>query len=80
MLFLFNNKESASPSLNVINGVANRMISESEGLWVYLCAKHHERVHADQKLDEALKRYAQTEYEKSHTHTEWMKTFHKNYL
>lgn len=65
---------------HVVNGLGNRENSERYGLWVYLCRKHHERVHADQELDEALKRYAQKEYEKSHTHTEWMKTFHKNYL
>lgn len=65
---------------HVVNGGGNRMLSEDEGIWVYLCAKHHDRVHQDQKLDEALKSYAQKEYEKTHTHEEWMSLFHKNYL
>ena len=65
---------------HVINGVGNRDNSERYGLWVYLCPKHHEMVHTDQKLDVELKRYAQRAFEETYPDEDWMKIFHKNYL
>lgn len=65
---------------HVINGMGNRENSERYGLWVYLCPKHHEMIHRDQKLDEALKGYAQREFEKAYPNEDWMSVFHKNYL
>lgn len=63
-----------------INGLENRDNCDLYGLTVYLCAKHHDMVHRDQKLDEGLKRYAQRAFEKEHSREEWMEAFHKNYL
>ena len=58
--------------------------SEAEGLKVNLCLKHHregpEAVHNNQAIRIELCRIAQEEYEKTHTHSEWMGTFKKNYL
>lgn len=63
-----------------INGLHNRGMCDTYGLTVYLCAKHHDMVHRDQKLDESLKRHTQKAFEELYGHDEWMETFHKNYL
>ena len=65
---------------HVVNGGGNRANSERYGLTVRLCAKHHEMIHQDQKLDVALKQYAQRAFEQEYSHEEWMQVFHKNYL
>ena len=65
---------------HVINGTGNRENSERYGLKVTLCAKHHDMVHRDQRLDLSLKKYAQKEFEKNHSREEWMQIFHKNYM
>lgn len=69
---------------HVMHGTANRKLAEQYGLKVYLCPEHHrtgkEAVHRDNDVDEALKRYAQRMFEKTHTHEEWMNIFRKNHL
>ena len=67
-----------------IFGGANRKYSEADGLWVYLCAKHHnmsdEGVHFNKALDERLKKLGQNAYEEEHSHEEFMERYGRNYL
>lgn len=65
-------------------GTANRKKSIKYGLYVGLCAKHHnmsnEGVHFNKKLDMQLKQWAQRKFEEKYSHDEFMKIFHRNYL
>lgn len=65
---------------HIVNGGGNRDMCDKYGLTVYLCAKHHDMVHRDQKLDKSLKRHTQEAFEKQYGHDLWMEIFHKNYL
>lgn len=69
---------------HVIFGTANRRLSEKHGLKVYLCLQHHEigsmAVHNNHDLAELLQIRAQKEFEKRHSHEEWMRIFGRNYL
>ena len=69
---------------HVLFGSGMRILSEAEGLKVYLCEPHHksgkEAVHNCRKTRELLCEIAQREYEKSHTRKDWMKISKKNYL
>lgn len=69
---------------HVIFGTANRRLSEKYGLKVYLCLQHHEigpmAVHNNHDLAELLQIGAQKEFEKRHSHEEWMRIFGRNYL
>lgn len=62
---------------HVLFGSGMRILSEAEGLKVYLCEPHHksgkEAVHNCRKTRELLCEIAQREYEKSHTRKDWMK-------
>lgn len=68
-----------------IYGVANRKKAEADGLWVYLCVKHHQDpingVHGRNKiLDKALHRVAQRAYESTYGHEAYMRRYHLNWL
>jgi len=68
---------------HVIYGTANRKQSDKYGLVVWLCRDHHtgdRGVHFNKEFDNALKFYAQSTFEESHSHEEWMKIFGRNYL
>lgn len=69
---------------HIMYGKGQREISEAEGLKVYLCRYHHregpEAVHNNEKIRRLLCRAAQEEYERTHTHKEWMERFENNYL
>lgn len=65
---------------HVIFGRGYRSLSESFGLWVYLCVKHHELVHKDKAVNVELRQQAQRAFMKDHTIAEWMETFTRNYL
>lgn len=70
---------------HICPGTANRTKSEEMGLKVNLCIeKHHEfgpeAVHRNQEYARLLQRIAQTEYEKSHTHAEWMSQIGRNFI
>lgn len=62
----------------------DRTVSTEEGLTVYLCPRHHRTgpaaVHADQKTNLIVKRYAQTIWEQNHTREEFREKFRKSYL
>ena len=69
---------------HIFYGTANRSQSEKHGLWVYLCAYHHnmsnEGVHFSKYLDNGLKQTAQREFEKTHSRDEFRKIFGKSWL
>ena len=69
---------------HVLFGSGMRILSEAEGLKVYLCEPHHksgkEAVHNCRKTRELLCEIAQREYERSHTRKDWLKISKKNYL
>ncbi len=67
-----------------IFGGPNRKISEAEGLKVYLCLNHHTvgpvAVHNNQTNMRLLQQEGQRAYEQTHTRTEFMELFGRNYL
>lgn len=70
---------------HIMFGTANRKKAEHYGLWCYVCSeKHHEygpdAPHINHEVDLHLKRIAQREFEKLHTHELWMREFGRNYL
>lgn len=68
---------------HVFMGTANRKQSEKYGLKVWLCAEHHRGnsgVHFNRELDLSIKRFAQTEFEKTHTREDFIRIFGKSYL
>ena len=68
---------------HIFAGVANRPISEREGLWCYLCHNCHtgtEGAQYDKEKNRLLKSDAQWAYEQNHTRSDWMKLIGKNYL
>lgn len=69
---------------HVFFGTANRKLSEEDGLYVYLCMRHHETgpdaVHTDKGTRVMLQIYAQEVYEKTHTREEFIKRYGKNYV
>ena len=71
---------------HIIHGIANRKISEREGLWVYLCADHHnatrEGVHFNHPFDVTLKKLAQMKWEEVNEggREQWISIFGKSFL
>ena len=68
---------------HIFGGVANRKISEREGLKVRLCADCHrgtEGAQYDSEKNLYLKQVAQMAYEQTHTRQQWMMLIRKNYL
>ena len=67
-----------------IFGGANRKHSEADGLFVFLCRACHnlppEGAHFNKDTAEWLHRAGQTAYEQTHTRTEFMKRYGRNYL
>ena len=63
--------------------IGNYRLSEKYGLKVYLCHSCHTGKHGaqyDAEKNVMLKRDAQFAFEQTHTRTEWMQIFRKNYL
>lgn len=68
-----------------IFGGARRQLSEENGCWCYLCARHHNfsdlGVHFNKSLDIKLKKLAQQKLEESGWNRErFIETFGRNYL
>lgn len=74
-----------------IFGGANRVISEKQGCWVYLCAMHHNMsdrgVHFDKELDLHLKEECQRRWEKMYepyfreeTRMQFVKLFGRSWI
>lgn len=68
---------------HILRGI-NRQNADEEGLWIWLCNRHHtgskQAVHNNKDVDNGLKILAQSTWEKTHSHEEWMRIFGRNYL
>lgn len=62
----------------------NRKYSETYGLWVWVCHKHHtdpkEGVQYNAEMNTQLKQDAQLAFQKYFGRSLWMQLFRKNYL
>ena len=78
---------------HIMQGVANRRLSEADGLWVYLCLDHHNRppegVHFNPERMKWLRQLGQKGYEMTkikggmnaaEAHQAFMERYGKNYL
>lgn len=69
---------------HVMEGTANRRLSERYGLKVYLDPQHHrfsgESPHRNAEIKEMLHREAQKAFEEKFSHEEWVKVFVRNYI
>lgn len=68
---------------HVFGGVANRKVSETYGLTVWLCHECHvgnEGAQYDKEKNLELKREAQRAFQKYYGHAAWMRLIRKNYL
>ena len=67
---------------HILHGTANRQHSEDDGLWVYLCQKHHRFVHdhPQRLMDLKLCMVAQSKYEETHTREEFLKRYKRSWL
>ena len=67
-----------------VYGGGLRPVSDKNGFWVWLCAKHHnmgdEGVHYDRSLDLRIKAECQAEYEKTHDRADFMALIGRNWL
>lgn len=66
-------------------GVGRRTVSDREGAWCYLCARHHNTsnagVHFNHALDQYLKERCQLAWEMQRgSREDFIKTFGRNYL
>lgn len=70
---------------HVFFGNGRRRLSEQDGCWCYLCARHHNMsdlgVHFNKDLDNFLKRVCQKKWEMVRgTRADFIKRFGRNYL
>lgn len=71
---------------HIFGGNGRRKVSERNGAWCYLCAKHHNMsdnsVHMNHVLDLKIKRMAQEIYERDYgwSREKFIATFGRNYL
>lgn len=78
---------------HIFGGVANRRLSEADGLWVYLCLDHHNRppegVHFNAERMKMLRQIGQIAYENKlikegvdpdEAHWLFIQRYGKNYL
>ena len=67
-----------------IYGAGRRKLSEKYGLWVYLCARHHnmsnDGIHFNSKLDRKIKAYTQKRFNEVYPELDFLKIFGKSYL
>lgn len=69
---------------HIFAGNANRTLSDKYGLWVYLCAWHHNAsdmsVHRNVSMNYSLRREAQRKFEETHTREEFIRIFTRSCL
>lgn len=68
---------------HIMHGTANRRLATRHGLTCWLCRTHHTGrygVHSNAELNRRLQQEAQRAFERTHTRTDWMNIFGKNYL
>ena len=68
-----------------IHGWANHKIADKDGLWVYLCPRHHtmsnEAVHENEEQNKILKRLAQEKWEETYgTRKQFIERYGKSWL
>lgn len=67
-----------------IFGGSRRNTSEKYGMWMYLCAAHHDMsdagIHFNAKFDRKAKEYCQKRFEALHSHEEFMALIGRNYI
>lgn len=68
-----------------IGGTANRRLSEKDGLWVYLCRRHHtmsnEAVHQNEEQNRKLKQKAQEKWEETYgSREQFIQRYGKSWL
>lgn len=77
-------RQKVTEEHHVFFGNGLREVSEANGFKCNLCIQHHrtgaDAVHSSRETREYLCRIFQKEYEKSHTHEEFMHLIGKNYL
>ena len=64
---------------HVMFGQGRRDKAEADGLTVYLCHDHHYEVHHVAETRRRLCALAQDAYEMTHSRTEWMERYKRNY-
>ena len=70
---------------HVFGGIANRRLSEMDGLWIWLCPDHHtmtdNSVHRNRSMDLAFKKEAQMKWEEKYgSREDFIKRYGKSYL
>jgi len=70
---------------HIVFGSADRKVSESAGVWCWLCAKEHhvygpESVHGNHEVAAELMKDAQEKFEALYSHDAWMALYGRNYL
>ena len=65
---------------HIYKGVKCRKIADKEGLWIWLCRTHHEKIHNDRECDLLLMKLGQQKFEETHTREEFREKFIKSYL
>lgn len=69
---------------HIFPGNPGRILSEAEGLKVYLCLEHHqtgpEAVHKNQRILRLLQQDAQRAFEKTSSRERFMELFGRNYI
>lgn len=64
----------------LLHGSADRKKSIKWGLYVGICAKHHNEAHLNGELDKWLKKVAQKKFEELYGKDKFIDVFKKNYL
>lgn len=68
---------------HIMNGTADRPKADEDGLWIYVTRSAHNWLHntpSGKAEMKRLKALAQRKYEETHSHEEWMRRYHKNYV
>lgn len=65
---------------HIYKGVKCRKIADKEGLWIWLCREHHNKIHQDRDCDLLLMKLGQQKFEETHTRDEFREKFIKSYL
>ena len=62
-----------------LHGTGMRQLADADGLWAWLCVRHHRELHDLNKFDKDLQIIAQRAYIKKHSREEYFKRYGKFY-